>query len=159
MDVDPDAGGVLRCARTYAFCATPQSLYGFGENGPTDAQICDLAGPTAGGRFCGLPAAVTAGESSASSTCYPVFGEAEALGACIGLCDDGTVAGTDDLDCPEEWACGNSRRDGLYYPQLDAAECTAEDLSLCAAGFGECVDLGAGLQCARRARVCIEEAP
>jgi hypothetical protein len=155
QDVDPDGGGVLRCARVWSLCATPQALYGFGGAGPTDAQICDLNGPTGGGRFCGLPTGATA----AVATCYPIFGETEALGACIGLCDDGTAEGVADRQCPDGWTCGSSALDGLYYTQSDEAECTDEDRSACQAGFGECVDLGDGLQCARRARVCVEDAP
>lgn len=155
QDVDPAGGGVLRCARVWTLCAAPRELYGFGGSGPTDAQICDLTGPTAGGRFCGLPTGATAAEA----TCYPIFGESEALGACIGLCDDGTADGVGDRECPDGWSCGSTALDGLYYTQLDDAECTDEDRSACQTGFDECVDFGDGPQCARRARVCVEGAP
>jgi hypothetical protein len=42
----------FRCVRPVQLCTFPQALYGLTSAGPADAQICDLAGPTGGGRFC-----------------------------------------------------------------------------------------------------------
>lgn len=151
LDTDPGESAVFRCARVYSLCAVPQELYAFGPEGPRDEQICDLTGPTAGGRFCGPPS--TSG--SAVALCYPIFGEGESLGACIGLCDDGTTEGFGDSSCGEGWTCSVPSGAGLFYPQPGSrVTCTDDDRSACADGYTECQDLGGGLTCVRPARIC-----
>lgn len=98
-------------------------------------------------------------ERGAEEICYPVFGEDEALGACIGLCDGGTADGTGDLACPSGWSCGVPALPLLYLPQPGPVACSEEDASACAPDYSACVDLGEGLVCARSARICTPGAP
>jgi hypothetical protein len=155
LDIGDGDDLLLRCVRPYAVCTVPQDLYSFGAQGPLDSQVCDLTGPTAGGRLCGLPAT----PGGATALCYPVFGDNESLGACIGLCDDGTLEGVADADCGDGWSCAAPAGGALYYPQPGPlVPCTAEDASACEAGYPECLDLGSGLTCVREARICIPDA-
>jgi hypothetical protein len=151
VDVDSGRAERFRCARPQQLCATPQQLYGFGDAGPTDEQICDLSGPSAGGRFCGLPAL----RDGATAVCYPIFGEGERLGVCMGLCDDGTIAGIGDFDCGEDYTCRTPATAGLYYPQPgDQPNCETELTVGCPSDYPDCIDLGDGPICSRPARIC-----
>jgi len=151
INVDTGTAERFRCARPWQLCATPQALYGMTSGGPVDAQICDLTGPTGGGRFC-----PTLGEDNAEVVCFPVFGEGESLGACIGLCDDGSAEGMGDISCGREATCGTPELAALFYPMPGSpTTCTEDDRSECGADYPACVDMGDGLTCARAARICI----
>lgn len=157
LQVGQDAAGgpTLRCARYLRHCVPPQDFFGFDASiVPEDAR-CDLAGPSSGGRYCGLLGTIT--EDPARVRCFPLFEGVTSVGACVGFCDSVLSAdGQTDLDCGTAGTCVLPSEPQFFFPQDPPVFCTAGDPVVCSArtGFDRCVDFGSGLQCARPSKVC-----
>ncbi len=137
----------FQCARFLGLCSEPRELYTFDGNGPQEAHICDLAEPTAGGRFC------SAG-GDAFALCYPVFGDAASLGACLALCDDG-ADGSNDLSCGDGMRCDVPDDVQLYHLDPASTPCRDGNPAGCPGGMDRCLDFGDGAICARASRICV----
>lgn len=145
-----DGGETWQCARPIGLCAGPSAFYQFEGFGPAEDVLCDLVGPTAGGRFC------AGAGGDAFAMCYPVFGDDAAFGACVALCDDG-ASGRTDRDCGSGWTCAVPDSPELFHPDPDGTDCSSVGEARCSTDYPACIDFGDGAVCARPSRICVEE--
>jgi hypothetical protein len=155
VGMDATGGPIQRCARYTRQCVTPRAFLGFADETVPEAARCDLAGPTEGGRYCGLLGTVAA--TPARVRCFPIFDGVDSVGACVGFCDPVLSAdGMTDLSCGSAATCELPTTPQFFYPQEPAVPCSAGGPACnTAMGFDRCVDFGSGLQCARPSKVCV----
>lgn len=156
VGIDASGAPIMRCARYLRQCVAPQDFFAFASATVPESARCDLAGPTSGGRYCGLLGTIA--EDPARVRCFPIFEGVDSVGACVGFCDpilndDGIT----DLDCGTGASCLLPAAPQFFFPQEPSVSCVGADESVCDAtsGFDRCVDFGAGPECARPSKVCV----